>query len=83
MNVNYDKKSNFNKRLYKNEIIEFQQSKINTETQVDRTRRKNKKKYEKITKSQSLINLYNNLLNKYDNSIFIRQILQNNKIDII
>ena len=47
INVNYDEKSNFNKRSHENEIIKLQQLKNNTQTQIDRTRRKSQKNIKK------------------------------------
>jgi hypothetical protein len=48
----------------------------------DRRRRKEQKRVTKKMKSQSIVSMFNEILEKYDTSIFIRQMLKANKMNI-
>lgn len=48
----------------------------------DHIKRKRQKHVEKKTESQSLINMFNDILRQYDFSVFIHEILQRNKVNI-
>jgi hypothetical protein len=48
----------------------------------DRRRRKKQKRVIKKMKSQSVIEMFNEILEKYDIFIFIRQMLKANKVNI-
>jgi hypothetical protein len=48
----------------------------------DRCRRKEQKQVVKKMKSQSVVEMFNKILEKYDTSISIRQILKTNKVNI-
>jgi len=45
-------------------------------------KRKKQKHVEKKMKSQSLVSMFNDILKRYDSSIFIQKILQQNKVNI-
>jgi hypothetical protein len=53
-----------------------------TSDDENRRRRKKQKRTIKKMKSQSVVNMFNEILKKYDIFIFIRQVLKINKINI-
>jgi hypothetical protein len=48
----------------------------------DRRRRKKQKRVIKKIKSQSVVDMFNEILEKYDTFIFVRQVLKINKMNI-
>ena len=97
VNVNYDEDFNLNKRPHTENFelisrISLQQDSSSVQQNQlsqsalaitdERLKRKNQKRIDKKIESQSLVDLFNEFLNKYDSPIFIRQILKNNKMNI-
>ena len=71
----------FNQQLFTQSIIDQQ---YQFQIAADLKSKKNKKNQEKKKfESQSIIDMLDDASNKYDSIIFIRQIFQNNKIDLI
>jgi len=88
--INYEEEFKFNKRSHVDLSLS---STLNSQTKVQQlffqfqiakncTRRKEQKRVDKKMKSQSLINIFNDILRRYDFSISIQEILQRNKVNI-
>jgi hypothetical protein len=86
--VNYGEEFGLNKRPFVNEPRPAQTSSIISPAPGpiidgdDRRRRKGQKRVAKKVKSQSVVEMFNETLEKYDTSISIRQVLKANKVDI-
>jgi len=88
--INYEEEFKSNKRSHVDLSLSFtlnsqtkvQQLFFQFQTAENHTRRKEQKRVDKKTKSQSLINMFNDILRRYDSSIFIQEILQHNKVNI-
>ncbi len=79
--INYDEESDSNKCSFmKKSRLIFAVSEFVDEN--DRCRRKEQKQVVKKMKSQSVVEMFNKILEKYDTSISIRQILKTNKVNI-
>jgi hypothetical protein len=83
--MNYDEDFGPNKRSFEKESRPVQNSTIppmSDSADDDRRRRKEQKRVAKKMKSQSVIEMFNEILEKYDTSISICQILKSNKMNI-
>jgi hypothetical protein len=85
--VNYEESFDLNKRLFVKEsrVAHFSSAFMLDSDFVandDRRRRKKQKRVIKKLKSQSVIEMFNETLEKYDTSISIRQMLKANKMNI-
>lgn len=88
--INYEEEFKSNKRSYVdlslfstlNSQMKVQQLFFQFQTAENHTRCKEQKHVNKKTKSQFLINMFNDILKKYDSLIFIQEMLQRNKVNI-
>jgi len=88
--INYEEEFEFNKRSHidlslsstLNSQTKVQQLLFQFQTAENCTCHKEQKHVNKKMKSQSLINMFNDILKRYDSSIFIQEILQHNKVNI-
>ncbi len=87
--VNYEESFDFNKRSFVKESRSIQNSSMSSFMSVsaitdedDRRRRKKQKRVIKKIKSQSVVDMFNEILEKYDTFIFVRQVLKINKMNI-
>ncbi len=85
--VNYEESFDSNKRSFVKESRSVQLSFFfsvsdSVANEDDRRRRKKQKRVIKKMKSQSVIEMFNEILEKYDIFIFIRQMLKANKVNI-
>lgn len=88
--INYEEEFKFNKRSYVdlslfstlNSQTKVQQLFFQFQTAENHTHHKKQKHVDKKTKSQFLINMFNDILKRYDFLIFIQEMLQRNKVNI-
>jgi hypothetical protein len=92
--VNYEESFDLNKRFFVKESRFVQLTTISSSESVslsmfnsvssddDRRRRKRQKRVIKKIKSQSVVDMFNETLKKYDIFISIRQVLKTNKVNI-
>ncbi len=88
--INYEEEFKFNKRFHVNLSLSFtlnsqtkvQQLFFQFQTAKNHTCYKEQKRVNKKMKSQSLINMFNDILRRYNFLIFIQEILQRNKVNI-
>ena len=83
----YDEESELNKRSFVDFILVLSlirtQISVQFEAEIDdRFKRKKQKKIDRRTESMSLVRMFNDFIEKYDFSIFIREVLQRNKMNI-
>lgn len=86
----YDESSDLNKRAFlkseaKSQSQQLQQFQSSFQFQTmteERIKKKKQRCVKKKTKSQSLVEMFNDTLRRYNFSMFIREILQRNKINI-
>ena len=88
--INYEEEFKSNKRSHinlslsstLNSQMRIQQLFFQFQTAKNHTRCKEQKCVDKKTKSQSLINMFNDILKRYNSSISIQEMLQYNKVNI-
>jgi hypothetical protein len=87
--INYEESFDSNKRSFVKKSRSIQNSSLSqsmSDSAVidndDRRRRKEQKRVVKKMKSQSIVDMFNEILEKYDIFIFIRQVLKINKMNI-
>ena len=79
----YDEEFASNKRPHiNNQAQQSNSGKYQFQSQMNRQKRKEIKKIEKRTKLASLVEMFDDAIEAYNKSIFIRKLLKKNKIDI-
>jgi hypothetical protein len=81
IDVNYEEESESNKRSREEEKSRIIQS--SSQLIEKRMKKKEQKKMRKKIDSNSIVDLFNENLDKYDASVSVKQMLQNNKMNII
>jgi hypothetical protein len=81
IDVNYEEGSGSNKRSREEEGSKIIQD--SSQLTEERMKKKEQKRMRKKIDSNSIVDLFNENLGKYDAPVSVRQMLQNNKMDII
>jgi hypothetical protein len=81
IDVNYEEGSESNKRSREEERSRIIQN--SSQLTEKRMKKKEQKRMRKKIDSNSIVDLFNENLDKYDASVSVRQMLQNNKMNII